>query len=37
MKFAKIVFFTAGIWGITVVTPLFCSSPSDRTRRGSGC
>ena len=23
MKFAKIVFFTAGTWGITVVTPLF--------------
>jgi hypothetical protein len=23
MRFAKIVFITAGIWGITVVTPLF--------------
>ena len=32
MKFAKIVFFTAGTWGITVVTPLFLATGSNPAR-----
>lgn len=37
MKFAKIVFWVAGIWGVLVITPMFFSEKRCRETGSCGC